>query len=212
MARRMAEEKFRKDQWQHRYDEHIAPFNLMVDELRNDVERGWAPYVAPMYGGISARLLSVLRDPGPKTQDNTGSGFLCMENDDPTAEALCELFAGVGISARDIVPWNVYPWYINRAPKAAELDVGVQPLKDVIDLMPELQVVMLHGGEALNGWKKLLRRYPTLVSDKNLCVISTYHTSRQAFWHSDPKVREDRKEHLRDSFRAAARQLGLDNP
>jgi hypothetical protein len=135
-----------------------------------------------------------------------------MENDDPTAEALCELFAGVGISARDIVPWNAYPWYINRAPKAAELDVGVQPLKDVVDLLPNLRVVMLHGGEAFNGWKKLVRRYPMLVADKNLHVISTYHTSRQAFWHPDPKVREDRRRHLHDSFRESACQLGLENP
>jgi hypothetical protein len=31
-------------------------------------------------------VLSVLRDPGPKIQDTIGSGFLCLENDDPTAE------------------------------------------------------------------------------------------------------------------------------
>jgi len=164
MARRMADEKFRNEQWEKRDAKHIAPFNQFVDELRCD-ERGWAPYVAPMYGGIRARLLSVLRDPGPKTQDSLGSGFLCMENDDPTAEKISEFFAGVGIKAKDIVPWNAYPWYINRAPNAAELNAGTEPLKHVIDLMRDLSVVMLHGGEAQKGWKRLIRQYPNLVAE-----------------------------------------------
>lgn len=209
MARRMADKEFRNQQWQHRFDEHIASINHLVDELRSDPARGWAPYVAPMYGGDEARLLSLLRDPGPKTQDGEGSGFLCMENDDPTAEAMSALFAGVGIVAGEIVPWNVYPWYINRAPKAIELEAGVEPLKRLIDLMPALEVVMLHGGSAQDGWKRLIRRYPRLVATRNLRVIATYHTSRQAFWHPDAEVREARKEHLRASFDQAAHILGV---
>jgi hypothetical protein len=207
MARRMADGEFRNQQWQHRYDEHIASINSLVDELRGDSARGWAPYVAPMYGGSGARLLSLLRDPGPKTQDGEGSGFLCMENDDPTAEAISNLFAGVGIDAGEIVPWNAYPWYINRAPKAAELDAGVEPLKRVIELMPKLKVVMLHGGSAQDGWRRLTRRYPHLVATSGLSVIATYHTSRQAFWHPDAEVRKARKEHLRASFDQASRVL-----
>ncbi len=204
MARRMADATFRNDQWEHRFDEHIAPLNRIVDELRSDPERGWAPYIAPLYGGVNARLLSVLRDPGPKTQDNIGSGFLCMENDDVTAETLCGLFTMAGIGAEDIIPWNAYPWYINRAPKAEELDAGVEPLRKIIGEIPKLKVIMLHGGDALNGWKRLIRRYPTLVAERKLRAIATYHTSRQAFWHSDSAVREARKAHLHESFHEAA--------
>jgi hypothetical protein len=36
---------------------HVAPVNALADELR-----GWVPYVAPLYGGVEARMLSVLRD------------------------------------------------------------------------------------------------------------------------------------------------------
>ncbi len=206
MARRMAEDKFRNQQWEKRYDKHIAKINQFVDELRRD-ERGWAPYIAPMYGGVQARLLSILRDPGPKTQDDSGSGFLCMENDDPTAERISGLFAEADIKAHDIVPWNAYPWYINRAPNAVELNAGTEPLKRVVDLMPKLSVVMLHGGEAKNGCKKFIRQYPNLVAERELHVIETYHTSRQAFWHVDPAVREYRKNHLHESFAEAARHL-----
>ena len=58
----MADDGFRQIQWDTRYDPHIAPVNRYVDELRLDAERGWAPYVAPLYGGIHARLLIVSRD------------------------------------------------------------------------------------------------------------------------------------------------------
>src|SRR5688572_10358255 len=107
----MTDPWFREEQWQHRFDAHVAPINRLVDTLR-DSGRGWVPYVAPMYGGANARLLSLLRDPGPMTQTEGGSGFICMENDDATAEAISQYFSDARIPATDIVPWNVYPWYI----------------------------------------------------------------------------------------------------
>jgi hypothetical protein len=134
-----------------------------------------------MYGGVNARLLSVLRDPGPKTRSEDGSGFLSMENDDPTAEAICGHFEAAGIPSTDVVPWNVYPWYINRAPSAAELDAGVEPMRRLVQLLPRLRVVMLHGGSARNGWQKFAKSFPGLLPP-SLQVIQTYHTSRK---HSD---------------------------
>lgn len=165
------------------------------------------PYIAPMHGGVDARLLSVLRDPGPMPQAKGGSGFLCWENDDATAEMISQLSADAGIDATDATPWNAYPWYINRAPKPAELEAGVEPLKRLIDLLPRLRVVMLHGGSAKDGWKRLTRQYPDIVAARRLKAISTYHPGRQAFWHQDPAVRESRREHLRESSYQAARCL-----
>src|SRR5437879_4601334 len=112
MARQMAVADFRTEQWDRRYDAHVARINSLVDDLRENTDCGGAPpYVAPMYGGINAKILYVLRDPGPMTDDcNRGSGFICMENDDATAETICGLFEEAGIEAADIVPWNAYPW------------------------------------------------------------------------------------------------------
>jgi hypothetical protein len=135
-----------------------------------------------------------------------------MSRDDATAETLYGLFSEAGIAALDIVPWNVFPWYINRAPTATELGAGVGPLKRVIDLLPELRVVMLHGGSARSGWRRLVRAHPALVPARELTVIETYHTSRQAFWHADPEVRAARWGHLRTSFRAAAQYLATARP
>jgi hypothetical protein len=86
MSRKMADPAFCEAQHKHRLDPHISPINQMVHDLRDQDGRGWLPEVAPMHGGIDARVLSVLRDPGPATQTGSGSGFLCVENDDPTAE------------------------------------------------------------------------------------------------------------------------------
>lgn len=207
MARRMADRIYRDDQWRHRYDDHIAPINHLVDDLRQDFLRGWAPYVAPIYGGIHARLLSLLRDPGPKTRQGEGSGFLSMENDDPTAEMINAYFTEAGISANEVIPWNAYPWYINRQPTAHELEAGIDPLRRLIDLLPNLKVVMIHGGDAKDSWKRFTRRFPRLVEDQRIHIIKTYHTSRQAFRHPDPVVREARRSHLRDSFMEASRVL-----
>lgn len=206
MPRKMSDKIYRDEQWQQRYDSHIAPINRLVDSLK-DTQHGEVPYVAPIYGGINASLLSVLRDPGPMTQKRVGSGFLSIENDDATAETIYHYFSDVGIYASEIVPWNVYPWYINRAPKASELNEGVQPLFELIALLPKLRVIMLHGGSAHDGWRRLIKRHPNLVKERGLHMIATYHTSRQAFWHRDPTVREKRKEHLRQSFAEASRIL-----
>ena len=205
MVRKMREIEFREKQWQHRYDEHIAPINGLVDDLHQD---GLVPpYVAPLHGGINARLLCVLRDPGPKTQENNGgSGFLCMENDDATAENISKFSSDADIKSGEIVPWNAYPWYINRNPTTAQLEKGIEPLKCIIDLLPELRVVMLHGGSAHKAWKLLTRKYPQIAM-RGLKVIETYHTSPQAFRHQDQKVREARREHLRQSFSDAANHL-----
>src|SRR5688500_12815653 len=207
ITRRMADPEFRNDQWNGRYESHVAPINQLVDQLQLPDGRGFMPYVAPMYGGVNARLLSVLRDPGPKTQPGSGSGFLSMENDDATAEAIAGYFSQAGIVAGDIVPWNAYPWYINREPSASELDAGVDPLKRLIEILPNLRVVMLHGGAASRGWKRFVRRFPNEVTRRQLVVISTYHTSRQAFWHANPSVREARRAKLIKAFGAAAHVL-----
>ncbi|WP_052762081.1 uracil-DNA glycosylase family protein [Jiangella alkaliphila] len=82
----MADPAFRAEQERGRYAPHVRPINEFVDTLRDQDGRGWMPHVAPLHGGVEARLLSLLRDPGPKTRDGVGSGFLCIENDDPTAE------------------------------------------------------------------------------------------------------------------------------
>jgi hypothetical protein len=209
MVRRMRDKAFRDEQLAGIRAEHIAPVNELVDRLNDPAAGRWAPYVAPVYGGTSARLLSVLRDPGPKTQaGNAGSGLLSIENDDATAERIAGLFADAGIDVGEVVPWNIYPWYINRRPTTEQLDQAAGPLLGLLALLPDLAVVMLHGKDAQRGWARLIRRHPDALP-AGVLVIPTYHTSRQAFWHPDPAERLRRADHLADSFEQAAARLAV---
>ncbi|MDQ1295452.1 MAG: hypothetical protein QG608_3337 [Actinomycetota bacterium] len=101
MVRFMADAAFRAEQDAGRYAAHVRPINELVDELQDTGGRGWLPHVAPIHGGVLARLLFVLRDPGPRTREGTGSGYLCVENDDPTAEQQARAFDAVGIVPAD---------------------------------------------------------------------------------------------------------------
>lgn len=198
MARRMRDQAFRQEQIDNIYSPHIKPVNGLVDRLKVS-ENGWIPYVAPLYGGRNARLLSLLRDPGPKTQVDGGSGFICIENDDPTAELMCQMFDQFNISVSEAMLWNIYPWYINQKPLVEQIHKGVDVLVELLNLLPNLEVVMLHGSDAKRGWKMLVKRHPHILN-KQLKVIETYHTSRQAFWHRDPAVRQARNESLSSAF------------
>lgn len=201
MARSMARSDFRSQQEERRLDPHIAPINELVDRLRDRDGRGWLPEVAPLHGGVHARLLSILRDPGPATQAGTGSGFLCVENDDPTAERQAELFKDYGIEVSDVLPWNAYPWYINRAPNAAELDAGAEVLCELIPMLTALRVVLLQGAHAADAWKRACKRQPALAQ---IPSVESIHPGRQALWTPDPKVREARLQKQRDAYTKVA--------
>lgn len=205
----MRDPQFRQQQEDNLRAPHVAAVNALVDELVNTAGRGWMPYVSPLYGGVNARVLNVHRDPGPKTDGRQGgSGFLCTENDDASAERFTTLLDDAGIAVSDTLSWNAYPWYINRLPRTAELEAGAEPLRRLIGLLPGLRVVMLHGGTALNGWRRLARRHPALVS--RLEVVPTYHTSNQAFI-GPPEVRAARMAALREAFARTAEILGAPN-
>ncbi|SDY20684.1 hypothetical protein SAMN05661080_02688 [Modestobacter sp. DSM 44400] len=45
------------------------------------------------------------------------------------------------------------------------------PLWRLVPLLPCLRVVMLHGGAAHDGWKRLVRRHPE-ISDRDLTVLT----------------------------------------
>jgi hypothetical protein len=203
----MADEAFRDEQRRHAFAPHVQEINRLVDMLRDGNGRGWAPYVAPWHGGVEARVLSLLRDPGPKTQEDQGSGFLCTENDDPTAAFQAEAFAVLGIKPRDVTPWNAYPWYINRAPKVAEMRAGTAPLRSLVGLMPQLRVVLLQGIHAQRAWSILTDANPDITRAR-VTVVSTYHPGRQALFHPDPEVRAARSEHRLRAYAQVAAVLG----
>lgn len=200
----MADAVFRADQHARLHEPHIAPVTQFVDERRSS--QRWMPYIAPMHGGIDARVLTVLRDPGPKTQDEGGSGMLCVENDDPTAETQLALMTKSGVKPSDILPWNAYPWYINAAPSSTQLAEGSEVLRLLVGLLPRVRVVLLQGGEAQRVWRLVLREEPKLA---RLETVATYHPSRSALRTPDAVERARRVQHREQSWAAVASLLSV---
>ena len=204
MARAMRDEAYRAGQWAQRYTGKVAAVNRFIDELGAGHEAGHPPYVPPICGGVDALALSISRDPGPKAGGIKGSGFLSVENDDPSAERMGQFLRIAGIDYGHVLPWNAYPWYINSDPTAAQLNAGVEPLRKLIALMPRLRVVTLHGATAAKGWKLFLRQHRGLIERRGIVWLETYHTSRQALQTPDPVERELREASIRNAFSLAA--------
>lgn len=192
MARRMADQDFRDDQLAHIYDARTAPVTGYIDSLKANGR--WLPYIAPMHGGVEARMLTVLRDPGPKAHNEGGSGMLCIENADQSAETQSKLMEHAGLLAADFLPWNAYPWYINRAPTRVELEEGAAALRGLIEILPKLEIVMLQGIHARDVWRMALEQDPGLYR-RRLFVLETCHPSNQALRARTAEERQRRREH-----------------
>jgi hypothetical protein len=193
----MSDPAFKAGQFENVHQPHVVAVNRLVEELRERQPpegRGWVPYVAPIHGGSEARILSVLRDPGPMTHETNGSGMLCVENDDDSAALQCELLAKVDLGARDLTPWNTYPWYRHDQTSGLtgqQITQGLDPLRRLMEVLPELRVVLLQGGEAKTLWKRFARQHPEVA--QRYTVVQTYHPGRTALRHPDPEVRAARE-------------------
>jgi len=52
----MRDPQFRQQQADSRRAPYVAPVNAPVDELIDPSGRGWVPHMAPVYGGVDARV------------------------------------------------------------------------------------------------------------------------------------------------------------
>lgn len=202
-SRAAADTEFRSLIHQHRYDDHVAPINRLVDDLSSGADGRWAPYVAPTYGGVRARVLLHLQDPGPATDRERGSGFLCHQNDDPSAQLLAESLDNAGLDASSVITWNAYPWFRTdqrAGPLASQIVDGLDPLHRLLQLLPELRAILLMGAKAQDSWRRYEARHPVLTA---VPARSTLHTSRRGITNGGQHSRGEGIERLRADLRWA---------
>jgi hypothetical protein len=206
LVQRMWDKDLGDDQWAGRYTGRVERINRFIDELGAKGDAGHPPYIPPKCGGVNGLALSVSRDPGRKAGGPEGSGFLSIENKDPTARRMRQFLGEAGIDYAQVVPWNAYPWYINSnsGPSADQLRAGIEPMRDLIGLMPLLRVVILHGSAADKGWKLFLRQNLDLIERRGIVWLSTYHTSRQALQTPDRVERDLREASIRNTLALSA--------
>ena len=207
MARAMKDDAFRTGQHARLHEPHIAPITAYVESLRG-LDR-WLPYVAPLHGGVNARMLTILRDPGKGTLAEGGSGMLCVENNDQSAEVQFGLMESAGLTPADITPWNAYPWFIDRAPTDDEILEASPTITGLLELLPDLEIVMLQGGEAQAAWRVALTAHPA-IRRRRLITLETYHPSVQALRTPDPLERGRRVQHRLDTWAEAGEILNDD--
>ncbi|MDN4506627.1 hypothetical protein [Dietzia maris] len=144
----------------HIRDPHVAPINALADRVADSegIARGLVPYVDPQMGGVDAEVLALLDNPSTKAEAGTGSGLLSLENNDGSARFCAERYNDFGLAPGRVVHWNVAPAPIagvkNGQSSPAERVRGARWLHELLELLPNLRVVLLMGDNARDGWKR----------------------------------------------------------
>lgn len=136
---------------------HVKTLNDLADKIAaaEGFDPGDVPYVDPDLGGLNARALVMLDNPGPKAKAGVGSGLLSLDNDDPTARCLREAYERHHIAWTDIGAWNAVPFpTAKRGSSATERQAGALWLRDFVQLCPSLEFVLPLGAAARDGWKR----------------------------------------------------------
>lgn len=139
---------------------HVKPLNDLTDRIAHAVglPRGHVPYVDPDQGGIEARVLVLLDNSSTKAEAGTGSGLLSLDNDDRTARNCREAYARHQVPWSQVLHWNVVPFPVagvkNGGSTAAERARAVRWTREVVELCPKLEQVLLLGAAARDGWAR----------------------------------------------------------
>jgi len=160
---------------------HHAPLHAYVRTLEDALQTQGldVPELDPLGGEVHTRILCLLEVPGPKAAARWGgSGFISIDNDDPTAHNMFTLTQDAGVPREWFLPWNIVPWYVGngeqiRPVQTREITEGRKHLRDLITLLPDLQVVITLGRPAADGWSTLATEFPHLVT------LTTWHPSGQ---------------------------------
>lgn len=161
---------------------HHAPLHAYVRTLAGELHAQDldVPEFDPLGGGVHARILCLLEAPGPKAAARWGgSGFISIDNDDPTAHNMFTLTQLAGVPREWFLAWNIVPWYVGtgdsiRPVQQTEITDGREHLRTLMALLPDLQVVVTLGRAAADGWSGLAPAFPQLVT------LTTWHPSGQS--------------------------------
>ncbi|MGX6512518.1 GreA/GreB family elongation factor [Rhodococcus sp. SJ-2] len=206
---RCSDKAYRDEMYSRRADPNVRSINSYVDQLRSERPGVFIPYVAPTYGGVHARLLTLMQDPGPKTDpaNHNGSGMICLENADLTAARQKYFMGQAGIDVSQIVSWNAYPWPKPHPQTDASDRAAAAALRGFLELLPHLEVVILNGVVARRVWRVMNELDPLIAA--GVWEFPTRHTSPKAV---DPAKRSVEyivgvNQDLREKYIAAGQKL-----
>lgn len=161
----------------------VQPLREWASDLEQRADGRVVPRFDPAEAGVNARVLFVLEAPGPMANAlsgnvRPGSGFISVDNNDATAANLW-LARDAAALHDHFLAWNIVPWYLGPAsvkPNAAELAEGSAALRELMQLLPVLEVVVLSGRFAQRGWRKFVDPSGRLP----VSVVDTWHPGPQS--------------------------------
>jgi len=180
----------------------VAPVQALVRRIREFSGDPAVPYVDPDSGGINSRVLFLLEAPASAAAH--GSTMLSPDNDDGTAANIFRLYQESGLRRDHAIHWNAVPWYIGdgtkiRAAKRVDIAEGNRWLTELIDLLPDLRLVVATGAVARDAFAMwLLTEHSRLL---HWLVVP--HASQRVI-----NVNPDAWPLLRSGFRIAASAAG----
>jgi len=156
---------------------HVAPLSALADRIATaeGLPQGAVPYPDPDFGGINARALFLLDNPGPRAKLGTGgSGLLSIDNDDPSAARAHAAYRQFHIDRGMCLHWNVcpFPTALDQS-STAERTRAVRYTKELLGLLPRLEIIVLLGRAAEDGWRR------TALRRDNLTVLTAPHPSNR---------------------------------
>jgi len=133
-----------------RYLDNVKRLNKVIDKIRKKHELYWQmPYFDPKGGGENANILFLGVSPGTMS---ILTGFVSVDNPDPTDVLLNVLMTASYIDFEKIALWNIIPYYLCDEegklckPTMAEIKNGLEILiHDIFPLFPQLKAICLVG-------------------------------------------------------------------
>lgn len=171
------------------FEPHIAPINGVVQEISRAVGRD-VPYVDPDCGGVNAKVLLLLEAPAGAAAH--GSRMLSADNDDGTAANVWRAYQHSGLHRSWGMHWNAVPWYLGvpgkiRAATTTDVNEGRAWLLRLLDLLPDLRVLLTLGNRARDAVTPLAVR----VEERGITVLGAPHPSQRLYNSTKGAAREE---------------------
>ena len=186
---------------------HVAELNRWARDVAAG-ERRRVPLVDPESGGVGAPVLVLLQDPSEVAAH--GSRLISRHNNDSTAGTTHRICTDVGLPYATTLLWNVVPWWVadpaipagERLGLAAAVRRARPHLHTLLDLLPEVRVVVLLGRHAQRAWDA------AGPGGRGREVLRAPHPSPQAVNLTDAATGRRNGDVLRDVLAEAAARVG----
>lgn len=166
------------------------------------------PEFDPYDGGRTAKGLVVLSYPGPASE----SGFVSSENPDSTAANLSRYLDYAGIDRKDIVIWNLVPWFTPESQRTftkMEMEKGSECLSKLINSLPQVKSVLLVGKLA-QGYTELENALDTVkyfhsphISQQSINITKSFEEIEKVFERFSDSIDDGRRTWTKEELKAS---------